>query len=86
MKKKYFRKQKERKHARLIAKYKSHQFVKKWINQISNRLYCNENSPVPSDLGLFKAANQRKVRNRKLNMDLIQRLEQSSSSSRGSSN
>ena len=60
-KKKYAVVHNERVHARIIAKYKSRKKVQKWINKFCNRLYKNETSPVPSDLGLFKAANQRKV-------------------------
>jgi len=53
------------------------------IDRTSARLYDNATSPVPSDLGLFKASNQRKVEKRKLNMDLIQRLQQQTSNSSG---
>ena len=51
------------------------------IGRISNRLYENATSPVPSDLGLFKAANERKVQNRKLNLDLNQRVMKNTSRS-----
>lgn len=51
------------------------------IDNISKRLYQNTTSPVPSDLGLFKAANQRKVEHHKLNMDLIQRVENNATNS-----
>ena len=57
IKKKYFRKSEERIHARLVAKTQSRDKVKKWIDRTSKRLYQNDTSPVPSDLGLFKAAN-----------------------------
>lgn len=67
---------KDRVHARLAAKSKSRKTVQRMINNTSNRLYNNSTSPVPSDLGLFKAANQRRVKNRKLNSDLVQRLEE----------
>ena len=67
-------------HARVAAaKSKSRKSVLKMIDSISCRLYENPTSPVPSDLGLFQAANQRKVKNHKLNKDLLERVERKKS-------
>ena len=44
-------------HAAVKAQSKTKKELDSMINQISNRLYNNAQSPVPSDFALFKAAN-----------------------------
>ena len=44
-------------HAAVKAQSMTKKGLDKMINQISNRLYDNVQSPVPSDFALFKAAN-----------------------------
>ena len=58
-----------REHARLAAKRLSKKGLIKHIDAISKRLYENKSSAVPSDLGLFKAANQRDASTAKIDFD-----------------